>query len=151
MKTHQFDILHTNLSSCADMYVFPLIANLPIPVVTTLHSRFPFDRIQSWTGDADRYYLEWLSTVSVVAISESARAEVPYDLNFAGVVYHGLPLNIFKPTVERPENFLVWLGRIVPEKGVHRAISAAKIADIPLVLAGTVDPHAPRLCGILRR
>jgi glycosyltransferase involved in cell wall biosynthesis len=143
VKTHQFDILHTNLSSCADMYVFPLAANLPIPMVTTLHSRFPFDRVQSWTGDADRYYLEWLSTVSVVAISESARAEVPYDLNFAGVVYHGLPMNIFKPTVERPENFLVWLGRIVPEKGVHCAISAAKAAGIPLVLAGTVDPYTP--------
>jgi glycosyltransferase involved in cell wall biosynthesis len=143
VKTHSFDILHTNLSSGADMYVFPLAANLPIPMVTTLHSCFPFDRMQSWTGDADRYYLEWLSKVPIVAISESAQAQVPYDLNFTGVIYHGLPMNIFKPTVERPENFLVWLGRIMPEKGTHHAICAAKAADIPLVLAGTVDPHTP--------
>lgn len=143
VKTHHFDIVHTNLSSAADMYVFPLAANLPLPVVATLHSCFPFDRIQSWTGDADRYYLEWLSKVPMVAISESARAQVPYDLNFVGVVYHGLPMNIFKPKVERPENFLVWLGRIMPEKGTHHAISVAKAADMPLVLAGTVDVHAP--------
>lgn len=139
VKTHRFDIVHTNLSSCADMYIFPLAAKLPIPMVTTLHSCFPFDRVQSWTGDADRYYLEWLSKVPVVAISENACAQVPYDLNFAGVVHHGLPIDIFKPTVERPDNFLVWLGRIVPDKGVHHAISAAKAANIPLILAGTVD------------
>ena len=143
VKAHHFDIVHTNLSSCADMYIFPLAAKLPIPMVTTLHSCFPFDRMQSWTGDADSYYLEWLSQVPIVAISESARMQVPYDLNFTGVIYHGLPMNIFRPTVERPENFLVWLGRIMPEKGTHHAISAARAAHIPLVLAGTVDPHTP--------
>jgi glycosyltransferase involved in cell wall biosynthesis len=142
IRMHHFDIVHANLSSSADMYNFPLAANLPLPMVTTLHTPFPFDRVQSWTGDADRYYLEWLSNVPIVAISESAQAQVPYDLNFAGVVYHGLPMNIFKPTVELPENFLMWLGRITPEKGTHHAISAAKAANIPLVLAGTVDPHA---------
>jgi glycosyltransferase involved in cell wall biosynthesis len=139
IKTHRFDVVHTHLSSCADMYVFPLATKLLAPIVTTLHSCFPFDRIQ----DADRYYLEWLSRVPIVAISERARAQVPYDLNFVGVVYHGLAMDIFKPTVERPENFLVWLGRIMPEKGTHHAISAAKAAGMPLILAGIVDPHMP--------
>ena len=142
VKTQHFDILHTNLSSAADMYVFPLSADLSIPMVTTLHSCFPFDRVQSWTGDADRYYLEWLSKVPIVAISESAQVQVPYDLNFAGVIYHGLPMNLFKPVVEDPEHFLVWLGRVTPEKGTHHAISAAKAVGIPLILAGTVDPHS---------
>ncbi len=142
VKTQHFDILHTNLSSAADMYVFPLSADLSIPMVTTLHSCFPFDRVQSWTGDADRYYLEWLSKVPIVAISESAQMQVPYDLNFAGVIYHGLPMNLFKPVVEDPEHFLVWLGRVTPEKGTHHAISAAKAVGIPLILAGTVDPHS---------
>jgi glycosyltransferase involved in cell wall biosynthesis len=45
--------------------------------------------------------------------------------------------------VERPENFLVWLGRLVPEKGAHLAIKAAKDAGLPLVLAGTIDRHVP--------
>jgi len=38
------------------MYLFPLTAHLATPHVRTLHSRFPFDHVQSWTGDADDLY-----------------------------------------------------------------------------------------------
>src|SRR5689334_4644057 len=79
----------------------------------------------------------------IVAISESARAEVPYPLNFVGVVHHGLPLQTFRPMAKQSENVLVWLGRITPDKGTHHAIQAAKAVGIPLILAGTVDRYAP--------
>jgi glycosyltransferase involved in cell wall biosynthesis len=125
------------------MYVYPLFATTATPLVSTLHSRFPFDRVASWTGDADQYYLEWLTSVPMIAISESARADVPYMLNFIGVIHHGLPVETFLPTVEQPEDFLVWLGRFFPEKGAHLAIEAAKVAGKKLVLAGTVDQHVP--------
>jgi glycosyltransferase involved in cell wall biosynthesis len=92
-----------------------------------------------WIGDADEYYMEWLSSIPMVAISQSARAEVSYPLRFVGVVPHGLPMDIFKPVVEQPENFLVWLGRFSPEKGAHLAIQVAKAVNMPLVLAGIVD------------
>ncbi len=69
VKSHPFDILHTHLSSAADMYIFPLTAHLALPHLTTLHSRFPFDRVASWTGDADRLYLEWMAAVPMVAVS----------------------------------------------------------------------------------
>jgi glycosyltransferase involved in cell wall biosynthesis len=143
IKSHQFDVVHTHLSSSADMYIYPLLGPLSTAVVVTLHSRFPFDRVGSWTGDADQYYLEWLASVPIVAISESARADVPYMLNFIGVIHHGLPTETFSPTVEQPEDFLVWLGRFVPEKGAHLAIEAAKASGRSLVLAGTVDQHVP--------
>jgi glycosyltransferase involved in cell wall biosynthesis len=32
------------------------------------------------------------------------------------------------------------LGRICPEKGFHRALAAARLADVPLLLAGEVQP-----------
>jgi glycosyltransferase involved in cell wall biosynthesis len=35
------------------------------------------------------------------------------------------------------------LGRIVPDKGTHLAVEAAKKAKVPIVLAGTVDCHQP--------
>jgi glycosyltransferase involved in cell wall biosynthesis len=143
IKSHQFDVVHTHLSSSADMYVYPLLGSVSTPVVVTLHSRFPFDRAGAWTGDADQYYLEWLAAVPIVAISESARADVPYTLNFIEVIHHGLPIETFTPTVERPEDFLVWLGRFVPEKGAHLAIEAAKASGRALVLAGTVDQYVP--------
>jgi len=144
VKTHHFDIVHLHLSSAADMYVFPLVSSLTTPVVATMHSRFPFDRAPlcqggMWIGDADEYYMEWLSSIPMVAISQSARAEVSYPLRFVGVVPHGLPMDIFKPVVEQPENFLVWLGRFSPEKGAHLAIQVAKAVNMPLVLAGIVD------------
>jgi glycosyltransferase involved in cell wall biosynthesis len=41
IKEHDFDIVHTHLSSTTDMYIFPLTAPLTTPHVTTLHSNFP--------------------------------------------------------------------------------------------------------------
>src|SRR3954452_21260416 len=98
IKEHDFDIVHTHLSSSSDMYIFPLTAHLATPHVTTLHSRFPFERVQAWTGTADANYMEWAPCVPMVAISESARSEVPYPLNFVGVVHHGLPMHQFVPS-----------------------------------------------------
>jgi glycosyltransferase involved in cell wall biosynthesis len=141
VKEHEFDIVHTHLSSAPDMYIFPLTASLSTPHVTTLHSRFPFDRVQSWTGQADEYYMDWAPSVPMVAISESARAEVPFPLNFVGVVHHGLLMNQYVPAQKKRGDFFVWLGRFVADKGTHLAIEAAKRAGVTIVLAGTIDRH----------
>ncbi len=117
-----FDIVHTHLSSSADMYIFPLTAHLDTPHVTTLHSRFPFDRARNWVGEADKYYMEWAPSVPIVAISERAMEEVPYDLDFVGVVHHGIPMQKFRPVKVKRGDFFVWLGRFMPEKGPHLAI-----------------------------
>src|SRR5437588_2590751 len=141
IKEHDFDIVHTHLSSSSDMYIFPLTAPLTQPHIMTLHSRFPFDRVQSWMGKADECYMEWAPSVPMVAISESARAEVPYPLNFVGVVHHGLPMQQFVPKTKKVGDCFVWLGRFVPDKGTHLAIQAAKEAGVKIVLAGTIDRH----------
>lgn len=141
IKDHHFDIVHTHLSSSSDMYTFPLMTQMNVPYVTTLHSRFPFDRFQEWGGDADDYFMEWIRAVPMIAISENARAEMKHPLRFAGVVHHGLPMDQFKPTVKRASDYLVWLGRFVPEKGAHLAIQIAKATGQRLILAGTIDRH----------
>jgi glycosyltransferase involved in cell wall biosynthesis len=141
IKQHDFDIVHTHLSSSSDMYIFPLVAALATPHVTTLHSRFPFDRVQSWTGKADELFMEWAPLLPMVAISESARAEVSHDLNFVGVVHHGLPMQQLLSVSKKQGDFFVWLGRFVPDKGTHLAIEAAQRAGVKIVLAGTIDRH----------
>ena len=138
-----FDIVHTHLSSSADMYIFPLTAHLDAPHVSTLHSRFPFDRARNWVGEADKYYMEWAPSVPIVAISERAMEEVPYDLDFVGVVHHGIPMKKFRPVKVKRGDFFVWLGRFMPEKGPDLAIEAVRKADVQLVLAGTIDQHLP--------
>ena len=144
IKEQRFDIVHTHLSSSSDMYLFPLTAHLRTPHVTTLHSVFPFDRDahSNRTADADSFYMEWAPFLPMVAISESARQNVPYALNFVGVVHHGLYIQDFKPVKRRIGEHFVWLGRFMPEKGAHLAIEAAKQAQVPLVLAGIIDRHS---------
>ena len=144
-KQGDFDIVHAHLSSGSDMYLYPLMADMRVPHVMTLHSRFPFDHLPNgWTGDADPLYMEWASSMPMVAISEHAQKEVPYPLNFVGVVYHGLPEDEIRPARTKRRDYFAWLGRCVPEKGAHLAIQAAKEAGIKLILAGMVDRHVPK-------
>jgi glycosyltransferase involved in cell wall biosynthesis len=44
------------------------------------------------------------------------------------------------PLQERKGDYLLWIGRMTPEKGPHRAIAAARAVDVPLVLAGVIQP-----------
>jgi glycosyltransferase involved in cell wall biosynthesis len=142
VREQDFDIVHTHLSSGADMYIFPLTAALATPHVTTLHSHFPFDTAPGHkVGDADRYYMEWAPDVPMVAISESARTQEKLPLNFVGVVHNGMDMNQYRPTRKQRGDFFVWLGRFAPEKGPHLAIEAAKRTNVPLVLAGTIDRY----------
>src|SRR2546421_7460613 len=142
LRKHEFDLVHTHLSSAADLYLFPLLLHSPTPHVTTLHSPFPFDKAPSkQLGTADEYYMQWLTKVPMVAISKSAEAEAPEDLNFVGVVHHGLPAQAFHATSKRQGDFFVWLGRFARGKGAHLAIEAAKRADVSLILAGTIDRY----------
>ncbi len=142
----EFDIVHTHLSSCTDMYVLPLVSSLKTPHVCTLHSLFPFDRLPNgWTSRGDQYFLEeWGSSVPMVAISENARAIAPQSLNFIGVVHNGLLIKQFQPAIKSRGSYFVWLGKFVPEKGAHIAIEASKRADVVVVLAGLVDKHSQR-------
>jgi glycosyltransferase involved in cell wall biosynthesis len=142
VREQEFDIVHTHLSSAADLYILPLTAALTIPHVTTLHSQFPFDRPSDGErADADNYYMDWAPSVPMVAISESARAQVKFPLNFAGVVYNSINMDQYRLPRKKREDIFVWLGRFAPEKGAHLAIEAAKRAEVPLVLAGTIDRY----------
>src|SRR2546421_3756295 len=142
VKEQDFEIVHTHLSSSSDLYLFPLTASLALTHVTTLHSHFPFDEAPDGLGGgADRYYMDWAPAVPMVAISKSAQAQEKLPLNFVGVVHHGIDMRQFRPRSKKRGDFFVWLGRFAPEKGVHLAIEAAKRAQVPIVLAGTIDRY----------
>jgi glycosyltransferase involved in cell wall biosynthesis len=137
---HNFDIVHNHLSSSADMYIFPLSATLTKPHVTTLHGHFPFDKaLDSWTGDADGYFMDWAQHVPLVASSESARMQVAYPTHFVGTVHNGIRMRDYTSTCTDIGNYFVWLGRFAPEKGAHIAIEAARKAQVPLILVGVRD------------
>jgi glycosyltransferase involved in cell wall biosynthesis len=59
--------------------------------------------------------------------------------NFIATVYHGLPLDLHRPSVSANGGYLAFLGRIAPEKRPDRAIAIARSAGIPLKIAAKVD------------
>jgi glycosyltransferase involved in cell wall biosynthesis len=75
--------------------------------------------------------------VPVVSISDAQRGPLPW-LNWQGTVYHGLPLDLHT-FHERSGEYLAFLGRISPEKGVDRAIEIARRVGMPLKVAAKVD------------
>ena len=55
-------------------------------------------------------------------------------------IHHGLDLSVYEPVLKK-QKYLSFLGRIAPIKGTHLAIRVAKESDIPLKIAGEVQPR----------
>jgi glycosyltransferase involved in cell wall biosynthesis len=74
----------------------------------------------------------------LVSISQAQPRPIP-DANFVGTVLHGIPHDLFAPTLLPRGGYLAFLGRISPEKRVDRAISIARAVGLPLKIAAKVD------------
>ena len=76
----------------------------------------------------------------VAAISRSQAQAIPSS-NLRGVVYHGFPVDRYV----RGEggSYLAFVGRMTDQKRPDRAIDLAKHVDLPLRLAGNIDPGNP--------
>lgn len=109
------------------------------PVVHTLHG--------PWTQEASLLYEAMPPALHLVAISEDQRRRAPDDLNFAGVVHNGIPVDLFPYRAERRVGHgpLAFVGRANPEKGPDLAIEVARRLGRPLHMAIKVnepDEHA---------
>jgi glycosyltransferase involved in cell wall biosynthesis len=60
--------------------------------------------------------------------------------NWRGTVYHGLPRDTFGFQGE-PGTYLVYLGRMSPEKRVDRAVEIAQRSGVPLKIAAKIYPE----------
>ena len=77
---------------------------------------------------------------SLVAISESQRRWAE-DANWVATIHHGLPLEAM-PFSERTGDYLAFVGRITPEKGIADCIELARRTRLPLKMAAKVyDEH----------
>jgi glycosyltransferase involved in cell wall biosynthesis len=122
----EFDVMHFHI----DQFHFPIFHEYAGRTVTTLHGRQDLP-------DLKRLY-EGFPDMPLVSISRAQRQPIR-DANFAGTIYHGLPLNLLVPTLKPQGNYLAFLGRISPEKGVDRAIRLARTTGFPLKIAAKVD------------
>lgn len=60
------------------------------------------------------------------------------------VVENGIELAALQPRKRRGD-YVLALGRVCPEKGFHRALDAARLAEVPMLLAGEVFAYAEHL------
>ena len=126
----QYDILHFHHPEVA----LPLAARNPdVPVAYTLH-----DPIYPWYRELfDLYHSP---NQHFISISNNQRRDAP-DLNFCSTVYNGVNSKLFTFSAKH-EEYLLFAGRIVPEKGVKEAIQVAEATNHRLLIIGPVyDDH----------
>lgn len=120
-----FDIIHFHIAYLH----YPLSRRIGVPHLTTLHGRLDLP-------DLIPLYREF-SDVPVTSISNSQRTPLPW-INWQGTVYHGIPTDLYK-FKKSSGDYLVFLGRVSPEKRVDRAIEIAKLAKMKLKIAAKLD------------
>jgi glycosyltransferase involved in cell wall biosynthesis len=124
----RFDIIHSH----AEMHGFLLSRYCPTPVVSTLHGRLDAWGVPELLGE--------FREIPLVAISDSQRRWHP-DANWVATIHHGLPLAAM-PFSNTPGEYLAFVGRITPEKGVEDAIELARLTGRRLKMAAKVyDAH----------
>lgn len=123
-RQQEYDIIHD--------HIVPLslpTANIAVtPVLATMHAPF--------TPDNKRLF-QTLRHPGIVTISDAQAHPVP-GIHHIGTVYNGLPMDDY-PFCYSPENYLLFVGRMSPEKGIHIAIDAAQQLDMELIIAAKLE------------
>ncbi len=118
-----FDLIHNNF----DFLPLTYSRLIKTPMLTTIHG-FSSPKILA-------VYKKYNSTSSYVSISNSDRSAM---LNYIGTVYNGINVNdfTFHP---QPKQYLLYFGRIHPEKGTSEAIEIAKKSGYKLKISGLIQ------------
>jgi glycosyltransferase involved in cell wall biosynthesis len=123
-----FDVIHDHCGFTA----LAMADRIRTPVVHTLHGPF--------TANTAAFYARHGHKAALVSISRAQLASAPAGLEVVRTIPNPIDLQAW-PLRERKDDFLLWVGRLTPQKGPQRAIRAARAAGMPLVLAGVIQPR----------
>jgi glycosyltransferase involved in cell wall biosynthesis len=127
-RHEEFDVIHSHVETLGFLFA----RHCPTPVVTTLHGRLDVSGIPE--------LIDEFSDIALVAISDSQR-RWGRDANWVATIHHGLPLERM-PFRSDPGDYLAFVGRITPEKGIRDVIELARRTKYPLKMAAKVyDEH----------
>ena len=118
-----YDLIHNHF----DFLPLTYSGLVKTPLLTTIHGFSSPKIMPVYKKYNDRGYY--------VAISESDKSP---ELNYIATIHHGIDLAQF-PFSEADGNYLLFFGRIHPDKGVFEAIQVAQRVGIKLVIAGIVQ------------
>ncbi|HVX58316.1 MAG TPA: glycosyltransferase family 4 protein [Candidatus Saccharimonadales bacterium] len=123
-KQGEYDILHFHHPESA----LSLSQNYPkIPVAYTIH-----DPISPWLKEVFDIYKS--SNQHCISISNNQRRDGP-DLPYVTTVHNGVDVKKYDFS-SRTEDYLLFVGRVVPEKGVKEAIAVARETRQRLLIIG---------------
>ncbi|MGI8826817.1 MAG: glycosyltransferase family 4 protein [Chloroflexota bacterium] len=121
-RAAEFDLIHSNF----DFLPLTYSRLVDTPMLTTVHG-FSIDQFRLvYRKYRDSFF---------VSISDADRD--PY-LRYVATVYNGLRLDEFTFN-SSPDDYLAFVGRIHPDKGVHLAIEVALRAGRRLLIAGIIQ------------
>jgi glycosyltransferase involved in cell wall biosynthesis len=124
----QFDVIHSHL----DFLTFPLARRCGTPVLTTLHGRLDLPELKP-------IFAEFMDC-PLISISHAQQQPLAWA-SWQQTIYHGLPENLYTFHPSSSEDlYLLFVGRLTPEKRPDLAIEIAKRAGVPLKIAAKVDP-----------
>ena len=124
----RFDLVHDHCGFTA----LAMADRLRTPLLHTLHGQF--------TPATAAFYARHGRKAALVGISQAQLAGAPPGLRPLAVIPNPIALREW-PLGGKKADFLLWVGRMTPDKGPHRAIEAARLAGLPIVLAGIVQPR----------
>jgi glycosyltransferase involved in cell wall biosynthesis len=125
-RAADFDIIHNSF----DFLPLTYSGLVRTPVVTTIHG-FSSPRILS-------VFRKYNGRTSYVAISEADRHP---DLDYVATIHHGIDTGRFTLQTSAGD-YLLFFGRIHPDKGAAEAIEVAGRVGLPLVMAGIIQDQA---------
>jgi glycosyltransferase involved in cell wall biosynthesis len=127
-RAADFDIIHYEAAYYPMSLAFGRLS--PTPIVQTLHHSPSAAEIHLWS----RY-----PEAPFVAISVE-QARLLSGLTVVGTVLHGIDTDNFVFR-DKPEDYLLFLGRFTDGKGVLQAIEIAKRSGLRLILAAAEDEY----------
>ncbi|MBI2616634.1 glycosyltransferase [Candidatus Gottesmanbacteria bacterium] len=130
-KVEKFDIIHSYHDTMA--HFFDTLSL--VPTVYTLHDPLPIEE-----NGLVYWLLKKFKDHPYVSISNSFRHHKDLKLNFIDTVYHGVKSQHF-PVYKEASDYFLFMGRLIPEKGLHHAISACLAVNNRLEI-GTEFPDA---------
>ena len=123
---NEFDLIHNNY----DFLPLTYSGLIKTTLLTTIHG-FSSPKIVP-------VYKKYNKKTHYVSISDADRNG---ELDYIRTIYHGIDIENFTLQKE-PGNYLLYFGRIHPDKGTWEAIQVAKMAKMKLVIAGIIQDQS---------